>query len=393
VREEVRKLLEAEKRPALEGPIAGNAGSRESATGNRPVPDHPFAGRGRHGRGVRGRAGPAPHRRVALKAIRAGLASPEMLRRFEDEAQALARLHHPGIAQIYEAGAADTGFGTQPYFAMEFIQGASLVRYAEEHRLNMRQRLELMARICEAVHHAHQRGIIHRDLKPANILVDESGQPKIVDFGVARATELDAQVTRQTNSGQILGTLAYMSPEQVLADPLELDTRSDVCALGVILYELLAGRLPYQVSDRLPQAVQTIREEDPAPLSSINRTYRGDVETIAAKALEKDKVRRYSSAAELGADIQRYLNERADRGAALDGGLSVAEVRAPPPRFGGWGGGGLFHADGGSGRQHMGSGASAARGAGGFAAERSGRSGAAIGTNGAGPGHRCGEVS
>jgi tetratricopeptide (TPR) repeat protein len=306
VREEVRKLLEAEKRPALEGPIAG-----KPARGSLP----PAIGRYRIirllGEGGMGAVYEAeqdqPRRRVALKAIRAGLASPEMLRRFEDEAQALARLHHPGIAQIYEAGAADTGFGTQPYFAMEFIQGASLVRYAEEHRLNMRQRLELMARICEAVHHAHQRGIIHRDLKPANILVDESGQPKIVDFGVARATDLDAQATRQTNSGQILGTLAYMSPEQVLADPLELDTRSDVYALGVILYELLAGRLPYQVSDRLPQAVQTIREEDPAPLSSINRTCRGDVETIAAKALEKDKVRRYSSAAELGADIQRYL--------------------------------------------------------------------------------------
>ena len=306
VREEVRKLLAAENRPALEGPIAG-----KPARGNLPA----VIGRYRIirllGEGGMGAVYEAeqeqPRRRVALKAIRAGLASPEMLRRFEHEAQALGRLHHPGIAQIYEAGAADTGFGPQPYFAMEFIHGASLVRYAEEHRLNTQQRLELMARICEAVHHAHQRGIIHRDLKPGNILVDETGQPKIVDFGVARATDLDAQATRQTDSGQILGTLAYMSPEQVLADPLELDTRSDVYALGVILYELLAGRLPYQVSGLLPQAVQTIREEDPARLSSIDRTYRGDVETIAAKAMEKDKARRYSSAAELGADIQRYL--------------------------------------------------------------------------------------
>jgi len=250
-----------------------------------------------------------PRRTVALKVIRAGITSPELLWRFERESQALGRLQHPGIAQIHEAGTADNGFGPQPYFAMEFIRGASLLEYADAHQLNVRQRLELMAKVCEAVHHAHQRGIIHRDLKPANILVDETGQPKILDFGIARATDRDIPATGQTGLGQIVGTLAYMSPEQVLADPLEVDTRSDVYALGVILFELLAGSLPYKISRQLHEAAQTIREEDPSPLGSISRTYRGDIETIVAKALEKDKARRYASAAELAADIRRYLND------------------------------------------------------------------------------------
>ncbi|HVG55928.1 MAG TPA: serine/threonine-protein kinase [Vicinamibacterales bacterium] len=250
-----------------------------------------------------------PRRTVALKVIKPGLAGPELLRRFAQEAQALGRLQHPGIAQIYDAGTADTGFGSQPYFAMEFIRGASLREYADSRRLGLRERLELMVKICDAVHHAHQRGLIHRDLKPGNIIVDEAGQPKILDFGVARVTDSDTQVTLQTDVGQLVGTLNYMSPEQVLADPLDIDTRSDVYALGVILYELLSGRLPYQISKRLHEAMQTIREEDPSRLSTIDRRYRGDIETIAAKALEKDKTRRYSSAAELAADITRYLKD------------------------------------------------------------------------------------
>jgi len=250
-----------------------------------------------------------PRRLVALKVIKAGLAGIELLRRFELESQVLGRLQHPGIAQIYEAGTADQGFGPQPYFAMEFIRGLTLRDYAQARRLSTRDRLELIVKICDAVHHAHQRGIIHRDLKPGNILVDESGQPKILDFGVARVTDSDAQATRQTDVGQLVGTLAYMSPEQVLADPLELDTRSDVYALGVILYELLSGRLPYSISPRLHEVVQTIREADPTRLSSIDKTYRGDIETIVAKAMEKDKSRRYSSASGLAADIRRYLND------------------------------------------------------------------------------------
>jgi tetratricopeptide (TPR) repeat protein/predicted Ser/Thr protein kinase len=308
LREDVRKLMEAEGRPSLESPMAGILAppALPAAIGRYRIVR--LLGEGGMG-AVYEAEQDQPRRTVALKVVKAGLAGAALLRRFEHEAQALGRLHHPGIAQIYEAGAADSGSGPQPYFAMEFIQGASLLRYAKEHGLSTRQRLELMARVCEAVHHAHQRGIIHRDLKPGNILVEETGQPKIVDFGVARVTDADAQATGHTDSGQILGTLAYMSPEQVLADPLELDTRSDVYALGVILYELLAGRLPYQVGGQLPQAVQTIREEDPARLSSIDRAYRGDIETIVAKALEKDKARRYASAAELGADIERYLKD------------------------------------------------------------------------------------
>jgi tetratricopeptide (TPR) repeat protein/predicted Ser/Thr protein kinase len=251
-----------------------------------------------------------PRRTVALKVIKSGSVSPELLRRFYRESQALARLHHSGIAQIYEAGTADNGFGPQPYFAMEFIQGQPLDRYAEARHLNTRQRLLLLVQVCEAVEHAHRRGIIHRDLKPANILVDEDGHPKILDFGVARVTGGGAHATRQTDMGQLVGTLAYMSPEQILANPLEVDARSDVYTLGLILYELLASRLPYCVTNNLLQDAQAIRERDAAPLSSIHHGYRGDIETIAAKALEKDKARRYASAAELAADIRRHLDDQ-----------------------------------------------------------------------------------
>ena len=251
-----------------------------------------------------------PRRTVALKVIKSSWASPSLLRRFEQESQALARLHHPGIAQVYEAGTADSGTGLQPFFAMEYIADAlPLTQYAEKRRLNTEQRLLLMAHVCDAVQHAHLRGIIHRDLKPANILVDEHGHPKILDFGVARVTDSDTEATRQTDVGQIIGTLAYMSPEQALADPLELDTRSDVYTLGVILYELLASKLPYNLSSKLHEAIVTIREQDPATLSSVNRIYRGDIETVVVKAMEKDKARRYASAAELAADIRRHLKD------------------------------------------------------------------------------------
>ena len=258
-----------------------------------------------------------PLRAVALKVIRPGLATPQALRRFEHEAEVLGRLQHPGIAQVYESGTADTGRGPQPFFAMELIRGPggeqapSLTEYAAEKGLDTRQRLELMARIADAVHHAHQKGVIHRDLKPGNILVDETGQPKVLDFGLARITDRDVQVTTmQTDAGQILGTLPYMSPEQAGGDPAELDTRSDVYALGVVCYELLAGRRPYVLERRMiHEAVRVIREEEPTRLSSINKALRGDIDTIVAKALEKEKERRYQSAAELATDIHHYLND------------------------------------------------------------------------------------
>ena len=252
-----------------------------------------------------------PRRNIALKVIRSSWASPQLLRRFEQESQTLGRLHHPGIAQIYEAGTADTPFGPEPYFAMEIIHGKPLMEYAKAAKLDTRQRLTLMIEICDAVEHAHQRGIVHRDLKPGNILVDESGQPKILDFGLARVMDSDTeQMTRETDMGQLLGTLPYMSPEQVAADPMAIDTRTDVYALGVILYELLSNKLPYTLSQHLPEAVQTIQQVDPTPLSSVSRAYRGDIETIVGKALEKDKARRYGSASDLAADIRRYLGDQ-----------------------------------------------------------------------------------
>ncbi|MCX6625781.1 MAG: serine/threonine-protein kinase, partial [Acidobacteria bacterium] len=163
-----------------------------------------------------------PRRTVALKVIRTGMLNPEVLRRFEQESEALGRLQHPGIARIYHTGAADTGFGPQPYFAMEFIEGLPLLEHARERRLDTQGRLELLANIADAVNHAHQRGIIHRDLKPGNVLVEADGLPKILDFGVAHITDLDIAATRQTDLGQLIGTLAYMSPEQAVGNPSDV---------------------------------------------------------------------------------------------------------------------------------------------------------------------------
>lgn len=251
----------------------------------------------------------SPPRVVALKLIRPGMTSDSLLRRFEHEAEILGRLQHAGIAQIYEAGTANAGAGPQPYFAMELVEGTSLTRYAEAHKLSIRARLALFALICDAVHHAHQKGVIHRDLKPGNILVTADGQPKILDFGVARVTDRDLQTTTvHTDVGQILGTIPYMSPEQVVGDAAALDIRSDVYALGVILHELLTGVLPYDLGGKLiHEAAQIIREVTPTPLSSRNRVLRGDVETIVTKTLEKEKERRYASANDLAEDVRRYL--------------------------------------------------------------------------------------
>jgi serine/threonine protein kinase len=250
-----------------------------------------------------------PDRIVAIKVLTAWSwlrsGSRSARRRFAFESQILARLSHPHIAQVYEVGTHDE----MPYFVMEYVPDAQpITRYATNKKLTTKQRLELMIQVCDAVQHGHQKGVIHRDLKPGNILVDGEGHVKVIDFGVARSTDSDIAVTTmQTDVGQLIGTLQYMSPEQCQADPLGLDVRSDVYSLGVVLYEILCERTPYDVSKTtIAHAARVICEDLPARPSSYRRSLRGDLELIVLKALEKDRERRYQSAADLGRDCQRF---------------------------------------------------------------------------------------
>ncbi len=253
-----------------------------------------------------------PRREVALKVLHSRIPSAGLLARFRLEAEVLGKLEHPGIARIYEAGTQDMQSGGQPFFAMERVAGRPLLEFVRGSCSGLVERLELVARICDAVHHAHQKGIIHRDLKPSNILVDERSsppQPKILDFGVARATHADVQCAAvETSVGQIIGTIPYMSPEQASGDPEQLDTRSDVYSLGVILYEILAGRLPYDLRGLpIAEMARAIQEKEPVRLGALDPRLRGDVERIAQRALEKERDRRYASAQEMAEDIRRHL--------------------------------------------------------------------------------------
>lgn len=254
----------------------------------------------------------SPRRRVALKLIPAHRATPDRLRRFRQEADLLGRLRHPGIAQIHEAGVFDLGEGAQPYFAMEFIDGRDVRTYADDEDLTPRERFILIADIARAVHHAHEAGIVHRDLKPDNVLVDEHGTAKVLDFGVARATETSAAIsTVVTHAGQVVGTLGYMSPEQLTGDPDAVTARADVYALGVMAYELLAGRLPHDI-EGLPTtvALRVLTESTPVPLGTIDAKLTGDPQTIVGRALHKDPVMRYDSAIAFADDIDRMLDHR-----------------------------------------------------------------------------------
>ncbi|MBI5693964.1 MAG: protein kinase [Verrucomicrobia bacterium] len=274
-------------------------------------------------------------RRVALKVIRAGLDTDEVIARFEVERQALALMDHPNIARVVDAGATASG---RPYFVMELVRGVPITRYCDENRLTAGARLQLFLAVCSAVQHAHQKGIIHRDLKPSNILVtlhDGAPVPKIIDFGIAKAT--DKQLTEKTLVTQFhafVGTPVYTSPEQMEMSGLDVDTRSDIYSLGVLLYELLAGRPPFDpealVKAGLDAMRRTIREVDPprpshrlGTLTETDRTsvaqqrgtdaaklallLRGDVDWIVMRCLEKDRTRRYDTAAALAADIQHHL--------------------------------------------------------------------------------------
>lgn len=256
----------------------------------------------------------SPSRTVAVKLIRSGILSTAASKRFHLEAQILGRLSHPGIARIYSAGIESMAGNAVPYFVMEYVEDArSLTAFAAERNLTTQARIELFRRTAAAVAHGHQRGIVHRDLKPSNMLVDATGQPKIIDFGVARSTDGDvALTTMHTDVGQLVGTLQYMSPEQFSGDVAELDLRADVYALGVVLYELLAGRPPYDVHNRpIHEVARIVTETDPPLLSSVSPRLRGDLSTIVTTCLDKDRSRRYSTAAELEADLGRYLRGEA----------------------------------------------------------------------------------
>lgn len=263
----------------------------------------------------------SPSRPVAVKVMRDGIVSASQMKRFEYEAQVLARLRHPHIAQIYALAEARVGVVSIPYFVIELVPGAKpLTMYCDAGGLSIRSRVAMLQKVAAAVAHGHQKGVIHRDLKPGNILVGEDGEPKVIDFGIARSTDHEATITGQhfTDPGQVVGTLHYMSPEQLAGRPDDIDARSDVHALGIVLHELLAGTLPYDVRGRtVVDAIRIVHEGEPPVRATVARAVRADpavssddarsLGVIVAKCLEKRPADRYATAAELEAELGRWL--------------------------------------------------------------------------------------
>lgn len=252
-----------------------------------------------------------PQRTVAVKICRAAFSHGTAFRRFKDEAAILARLRHPHIAQVHDAGTFALNAEHMPFFVMEYIDDAtSITQFADRSQLDRRARLRLLLKVCDAVHHGHQNGVIHRDLKPYNILVDASGCPKVIDFGIARVLNSDADQAVQTRQGELIGTLNYTSPEQISGNPHHVDVRSDVYSLGIVLYELMCRQLPYVVQDKpIPEAINIIQNLPPRKPSMIDRSLKGDLETIILKAIAKEPQVRYASVSELAGDIRRYLDD------------------------------------------------------------------------------------
>lgn len=263
---------------------------------------------GRGGMGVVYRAERvAPRRVVALKLIRRGLQGESALRRFRLEAEALSRLQHPCIAAIYEVGLG--GGEEQPYFAMELVEGEPITDHADRAGLTPRARLALIARVCDAIDHAHTRGVVHRDLKPDNVHVTKDGEPKVLDLGVAKLLEVGpGTVTAATMEGQVIGTIHYMAPEQISGSSDAIDPRTDVYALGVLAYELLTGELPFRTEGvSLYEAMQRIRNEPVPALASMRPGLDPDIATIVERAMAREPDARYASAAAFASDIRRFL--------------------------------------------------------------------------------------
>ncbi|MCA8950127.1 MAG: serine/threonine protein kinase, partial [Planctomycetes bacterium] len=249
----------------------------------------------------------SPRREVALKVLSGSQDGGALARRFADEAAILARLRHPGIAEIYASGTFEVDDRAVPWYALEYVEGARrITAYARALELDVDAKVALLRAVCDAVHHGHCKGVVHRDLKPANILVGHDGGPKVIDFGVAKIMDDDRGDSLLTLAGQIVGTVGYMSPEQAHGDSAAIDTRTDVYALGVVLYELVTGKLPYEVAGMsLAAAARTVVETAPDPRALAGVP--ADLRTIVLKALQKDPERRYDSAAAFALDLGRYL--------------------------------------------------------------------------------------